>query len=1229
MHNELIKQFSKYNKKELYQWLIVSMIHPSNQKFGIRFELLIYTLLSMNEEQFLNKPLKRKNFESLISWFEKKYSTDFVMMEDFTPFDQRKLIPIFLDGQKYYYFYGPSERPYEFIKQFHEILFDLDNEKTNEIKAEFILSLERQTKILTHLVKNRESCNQSSNIYIPTFKFFKWFKSFFTLESANDNFLHSPNGFYQMGINNFNGTYTKIGSEYFIVPFECHTEVFYGMSECLIYDGDCSLFPALNEQMQIRLRKIIFQFFGYRQILLCLMDIFKENMTGYFDVVVRIDADKILLFKFVPYSEQNKLYDNVESIADEALKQINEIKEKNKWIGIRYLGEETDKVSVVPIEVLEFTTVLIFEQLSLGYMFGLDNNWQEDNIFIFNALDIKPIYELLREKKSDIDISFLQYLNAEKNLSKTKMVKTDELDSFAYYYSNYESFHISGHQPDMMTFASHGWSDLYNKYLYAKYQDNIYELVERQYPNKFNVIQHTTYNTYEVIDTAILDGGRCIKYGNNLIWITYPNGLGMIKNEVRTVMFLGQFISYYIDRYKDKLFSLLNQYGFDAKKQQFMIALYPDTFVQSFKELSHFLPFIKALSKTKNIIFTSYARKHYDEIFTAMLFTSKFDSLQSTFEFKDSFNPEREVFKEFLISLLTSLNVENPVKIAQDFINENWNLDQRAFVFKAFYTDNPKFEVYKAPHKFQDSFIANVNQEIVTYLKDLNIEPKEYWEDDAKQLNNLIFEFLQKRLEEELAKFNKSVLHYTYTQIEYIEGKREKDKYQINLDVHTYNEYDTHDRFNKQRMEVSELTVAAKHILHSILKVDPKGAKAIVDKDWYYFMALSKIINITIQLSDQLHYGLIESGIKITDSYEFEEIHKSSAIDMDQYHKKITSSKIESAKMKPLIDKEPQANKEPKKTQIFDSGLNTTWKDEFGFYLDDMIAILTNLGMYDYQDKVNFPLLSLSMSEIQERIKETLVEPPSDEEIEKIIDFTSIGFDTYESYNYLNYSIDRLMKKKERINLSPLIKIGDKYLYGHQSILNASQAWFYPLIEGDIPFSIDDKSQIKKELDRIHEVLDRELEKNAYKIAAKTIGEEYVRKNIDKFKTLSETFPQKPACGEIDLLVVNPRSKIVFVMDAKNVNKKFFVSAIDRELNKFLKGEKSYLKKLNLKAEFIKDNLEEILTHFKIKEKNNWNVQKGFVVNTLYTSAFYKEKVDFVLIDDLSEYLLQNQVDNK
>ncbi len=369
----------------------------------------------------------------------------------------------------------------------------------------------------------------------------------------------------------------------------------------------------------------------------------------------------------------------------------------------------------------------------------------------------------------------------------------------------------------------------------------------------------------------------------------------------------------------------------------------------------------------------------------------------------------------------------------------------------------------------------------------------------------------------------------------------------------------------------------------------------------------------------------METGIEITDIYELIDIDRSSQIDFDGYFKKVTSSKIISAKNRFPQEQKLEINDKPRKVKIFDAKLNDAWYEENKFYLDDMVMLLNTIGRYDFTRDTHFPLSLVSIEEINSLIQEHVVEPPSKDEVERIVDYLSLGYGTFNDYKYIDYSIDRLMRKKERINLSPFVKIDDKYLFGNQLLLASAKAWFYPLMEGDVPFRINEESLVKAELKRIHRDLDLELENKAYEVAKDAIGENYAEKNILNFKRLSRNFPKQPPCGEIDLLVANPTQKTIFIMDAKNVNKKLFNSAISRELRDFFHGrskKKSYLEKLNLKVGFVKENLDEILTYFKIEDKSDWEIKKGFVVNTLYFSAYYEEKVDFILVDDLGDYLL-------
>lgn len=1225
MKHDLINKFKQYNKREMYKWLLVSALHPSNQRYVIRYELLIYTLLSIPENYFSDSPLPRSKFEHFIKWFEKKYSQSFFMMEDWEPFNQTQLIPIFFEKKRYYFYYGASERPYEAIRQFQEILFTKDIIELENTKKEFLVSLNIQTKILELITKDSESNIKTEQMYIPTLKSFNRYSDIFRIKTINKKYLHSAKTNYEMGINNFNGLYTEINNEFFILPPQCHIETLYQITEQYIYNIKASaILPKINDIFLNRSKKMITKFFGIRQMLDILLDpIMKSNAAQYFDSIVRVDADKIILFKNINHSNMS-LIDEISEVAKQSVQELKEII-NNPWIGLKYFNEEIENANLVLPEKLEFKVVLIYEKLTLNYMIGFEENWKEKDIYIFNSMDIKPIFELLIEKETDTDISFIQYLEAEKKQSiqnTNSLVQMDALDSFAYYYKN-ESFLIAGEQFTFMMFDPHQWSGFYNEYLYARHQDNIYELIENKYPNKFNLVKHMLGDIYSFMDSAYIQGGRCIKFKNRLIWIMYPIAVNSNKIEVRTFIFLGEFISFYIDKYKDNLFKLFAKYDFDLNKEDFIIEINPDTLIKRTPALSHLFDTLSTLSLNK-INFSTKKHSQSNSLHTFITYKADMESLIEVFKMDLDENPEKKIFKNFMVSVLKYFQEQDKNVISREFIDANWHIKERAFSFDTKYVDNQRLEEYRTPMKLQDSFISCVNQDIVTHLKELNIEQKEHWGHDAKTLNNHIFNFLQHKLEEEISKFNQSVLFYTYTQIEYIEGQRESDETQAGLDSSKYIEFNIEERYNKQRMDISHLAIAAKHILHTVLKVNPKGEKSIVDTGWYYLSALSTIINETILRSDHLHYSISETGIKITDMYEMVDIDKSSKIDFDSYYKRVTSSKIISAKNRFLKEQKAPTNDNHRKVAIFDELLNEAWYKDYEFYLDDMVVVLNSLGRYDFERDSHFPLNLVSFDTINELLQEYIVEAPSSEEIKNILDFLSLDFDTFSQFSYIDYSIDKLMKKKERINLSPLIKLDDKYLFGNQLLLISTKAWFHPFMDGDAPFTLEKESLVKTEIDRIHKKLDSQLEQDAYDIVKDKLGSEYVEKNILNFKRLSDSFIKQPPCGEIDLLIANPDTKTIFVMDAKNMNKKLFTSAIDSELKVFFRGgskKKSYLEKLNLKVGFIEDNIDEIFKYFKITDTSDWKIKKGFVVNVLYLSAFYEEKVDFILLDDLAEYI--------
>src|SRR3989338_1167199 len=91
--------------------------------------------------------------------------------------NQSELVPIFVNGKKYYFFYGAMSAPYKLAKWFYEKYIDNEDlEKHKELKDIlncFILSLEYQTKLLEVIKSINESGNISENeMHVPSQNFY-------------------------------------------------------------------------------------------------------------------------------------------------------------------------------------------------------------------------------------------------------------------------------------------------------------------------------------------------------------------------------------------------------------------------------------------------------------------------------------------------------------------------------------------------------------------------------------------------------------------------------------------------------------------------------------------------------------------------------------------------------------------------------------------------------------------------------------------------------------------------------------------------------------------------------------------------------------------------------------------------------------------------------------------------------------------------------------------------
>jgi len=753
-------------------------------------------------------------------------------------------------------------------------------------------------------------------------------------------------------------------------------------------------------------------------------------------------------------------------------------------------------------------------------------------------------------------------------------------------------------------------------------EDDIYDLIELDFPDTFNLVEKVSDNAYQVANTESLMGGWAIRLFGKLIWIMYPPISNVTEIEIKANFILSSLYADYFETLENSFRELLEKHKFNFHNK-YRIALFPSS-TKSIEEISFLSPYFLNLSQENPLLITTHQIGD-SKVRSCILYD--IDNLI------DFFSSESNIAEKFCIKKLlqswiqfsdNSISEEEASIIANVFVEKKIPNGNKGHTIEAIKVDNPRLSDYSNYQEPSQSDIVRVHSEIAAFLAETGVKPGEDDGEDAKELNNLIFDFLYQKLEDQIKKYDNNFLYYAYKQVELIEGKREINKWQLGVDASKRTDYDFIGKSVEEVIKIASVVSSAKLIVEIFLKVDPIGHHKIDNDAWSYLQALSIILHETIVIYEYIKYDIIPHKLVIAETYEIQDIRGEELFNHEDFYrcKNEISSNVS---LKSLLDQKNSGKKVSDVDEDYLKNLdmvNEAFLNEYEFSLRNFINVLTVLGRSDFFDEIHFPLSIIPEKDIITKLIQCFNDTVDETELRKILLFISLDFDSYSPT--LKLVPTNLLRRKKRLNLCPLIHLkSGKYVYGNQMCLASSNLWRGSIISGDFPCIIDQDTEIADALKSIHVYLDKDLEQNAGEIARTTLGEKRVEMNVNNFKRLSKSFLKRPSCGEIDLLAVNEEKKIIFVIDAKNMNNRNRPYDIRLEVDKFLYSEKSYLAKLSRKESFIIENIEEVLTHFEIQNSEEWVVKKAFVVNKVYPSAFSNGGLDFILLQDLSSYLTQ------
>lgn len=1215
--DKICAYLSEYSFDELYRWLAATAVLPHNQMFELRFEAILTCLISIPENKFINKKLRRGRFCQLLTQIDALVSPYTVFLEDFTPFPQLKKIPLFTPEATFYFFYGSYEQPYLNWKRLMESIYPVLKKTEHPLSQMIEESLNFQTSLLEEIGKKYSSGKIRKNIFVPPEEVLNNLGSRFTATFEIDSIrtvevgsLDTQDDLLSFAINDGMRTVLLVKNKsttYFWLPCDHFDGILYAVKELIMINS-----PIINSINIYSRGQFANKLWGLFKLPAGVENIYSlqgKSLAHNIDEIAMIDEQNIILFKHTSLTLSPNLEHSISEAANILKETIDSIL-SHDMVLLKFFNNERDwhpKVS--------YWGVIVFDLLPLEK--AKATLPREENLFCYSYSESFRFLE-----KSPSTMTLFHFLIDDRKQMAQGCITTDAMDRFVIYLQG-NGYVKMGIQPDMMVFAPHSGSNAVQEDVFEKYQDNIHEMVYRLLDNEYDYIE-CHEESYDVYSKTTGAGGKAIKIGSHLLFIRFPwpiiyNEPNKLKKEICSSL-LAPLILYFVERLHPHIVEFLARW-----KNKIPLLLQVDLLaVDDAKSIEVLVPILTRISNQMPVVCESFLTE--DELLTGFVFDC--DYLQKYLATAIDNMAEKEVFSQLLASWISLFEEKNAIESsaqAHAFLDSLIGVEKKGFSLDIIPIKNPLLEYYPKAYEFSDISIGHMQRQIAEFLVEKHIASGIHQNAEAKSICNEIFSFLWDKLLEGLSLYNSHSLVFIYRQIELLEGMRENLHLSAGLQKRIRTEFDAVSKFKEDYLKIIKSTETAKYIFQVAYSLRTNGKQHITNLNWQELQAIGWWIGEISHISDALHFETADYSLKISDMYDFSISYNGSPFNFEEFQLKHANDTIvdESQKLENRLNppKEP-ADESPK--QDFPPWfelLDNAFIADFGFPFSSFCIIADALRFADSNGQGDFPLkLFSSETQLIQAVIDVLKGGPeiSESVISRCFDLMTTGTINVDEI----FLPTKLPEFANRLNISPLLRIEDEIIFGNQMVINSRQLLCNMLSAGGQPFDLSKHPALSSAIKEIHRQRDTELEEDGFQVAIACLGKDLVEKNILNFKRISTRFASRPSCGEIDLLAVNKDIKIIFVIDAKNQKRGRLPAEIQREARYFW-GEGGHTEKLQKKEIFVKDNIDDFLRYFKITDSNEWSTKKAFITNVNFISAFKVDNdIDFVLLSELHDYLL-------
>ncbi len=1214
---ELIKKLEceivDFNKKDVLYWLTTTSILPGNEIYKNRFLLLKQLTLSIPNSKFKNKKFNDTSLKKILT---KTQLFNWYIIEDYKPVSNSISNLFIYEGKKYYFLPGSLEYPELLLEKISTRYIEFEKDLDFSIKNEFKKILKYHTKIIKFIEKNKRLIKNIDGFVLPTDGIVNDFKKII------DN---QPN-FSKKLFPNYEKIVPKPDSnknfDEFFTDHPIVNNKIYSQSE-LLYSFDKKLSGKLKNKYNDEIKEKIKNQLGI-EILGSLLEVaiinripvdFSLNSSDkIIDFGLQFDNKFLLIFMIDETFDSGELNKKILSL----IKISNELKKEfsKKPLIIKF-EEETIKID----KELDPIFLIITDELADIRITPF--RMPQEDIFILTCNCLRHIFEDLADMKKT-PIYFIKILEFFKYFSKFTFIQSLTFCDFYEMLAHGESLDggvlntdiKNSKKPNIMIVDPHNWSENQRKRVMIRRPRIDLRPPGYKTPFTFKIIKFSE-NRYAGYNHFIDQEFYCFINDYFEVYVLIDKKKFTIFNDKRkidifedVVKFLQNYLLTYFEEFLD--YDLIGK----ARKKKIIIEIVSIEW-----------------GEKKKII----QNNKKGPLMVGNPVPNKFIILIDPLLFSDTFGSDSKGLLFFFTNEILSKLVgkDQYKKILKKFMETD---PSESFKITRIFTYTTKAHGFcLIPEKFD---IAKTDLIISNHFKK-KFSPGLYKGDNAKKIIDDIYNFLVETLITKISDYDiEKFVNFCYEEIERARRIRIESTLDFRLSQGLKIEYNNKEILEEEIDKMNLYSPACRYLLEQALSFGINGDKEINIIDWQEICPIAMKMLIMASVSDYIYHLSDHLDVKIEvnfigspkidiiiennpiEKYKQQYIEGLRELDISNFlinenrKNNMSSDGLEcSPTNQTLLDVIKKSNEVINE----DSYLNKISKElesAYGFSLNEYHIVLNTLTHIEINERglINIPYSNL-INFVYEKTKiDTKI-------IKNVINFSTLLLDGPNGKIVEHWKVN---SRKEKITIKPLIKINEHIIFGKEALVFAIDKVFFSFLEGKSAIPIEHLPiGLIKSLDSLQNKSSKNFELEVFN---------KIKKNSDKCqKNLCQNYGENKKClsfikepcpGEMDIISIHKKEKYLILWEVKNIEPKYGSRDICNTLEKFVNKKNGFMKKLKIKEEYLRRNINDILKYYNLKESDTWNVKSCFILsNDNIFQYILEQKIDIINFLDVQDYI--------